>query len=208
MWGWGTDAVLALVGLLASQTLYFTTPSVDAARPGACQPDSEWRVPCIDLQWARIYSQPRWATWMLVGQHPASAPGNTDSFTVEVGDDPTGFRVTFVDSSGNESCPSNIVQVNGGAGVETMPPHLWLGLPYPNPAKGLVAVPFCLPEAGAASLEVFDLHGARRAVLRAYGGVTASQVALWRANGEPPGIYLVRLTAGRWHAIRRVVVIR
>ena len=95
--------------------------------------------------------------------------------------------------------------VNGGAvaGEPGAAPEaaVGLGLPAPNPARGVVRIPVVLGDARGATLDVFDALGRRVATLRPEAGV-----AEWDASGAAPGVYVVRLRTARGEASRRVVV--
>ena len=98
--------------------------------------------------------------------------------------------------------------MNGALGVDSQPGGPWLGAPHPNPTSGLVAVPFCLPEAGTASLEVFDLQG--RCVATLARGVTTAGISIrvWDARHVASGLHFVRLRVAGWEAARRVVLLK
>jgi hypothetical protein len=95
--------------------------------------------------------------------------------------------------------------VNGGAvaGEPGAAPRagIALGVPSPNPARGVVRIPVTLGDARDATLDVFDALGRRVASLRPEAGV-----AEWDASLAAPGVYVVRLRTGRGEVSRRVVV--
>ena len=78
----------------------------------------------------------------------------------------------------------------------------------PNPAKDAMQIRFALPVDGPVSIELFDVTGRRVAVLgegfRASGPHTIS----WRRGRLPDGVYLVRLQAGDFTTIRKLVLRR
>ena len=80
---------------------------------------------------------------------------------------------------------------------------------YPNPATGgTLSVQFTLPDARAATLELFDLAG-RRILARDVGllGAGAHSVTLGAGRRLAPGVYLVRLAQGGRSATVRVAII-
>ena len=92
---------------------------------------------------------------------------------------------------------------------------LELAAPWPNPARGDVALDLRLPSAAAVRLEAFDLAGRRVATI-ASGTRPAGE---WRVRWTPeragadgrrlaPGVYLVRVRIGSLAATRRIVLIR
>ena len=146
-------------------------------------------VPCHDLALARLYGQPQWGLDALIAEHRAGAPGIRDSFEVVLDARPWSLWAVAVDSAGNESCRGEPLQVNGALAVDPAPAGLWLGAPRPNPASGLVAVPFCMPEAGTASLEIFDVHGPARGHACVRGPCRRrAHRALGRARGRAWGL--------------------
>jgi subtilisin family serine protease len=98
------------------------------------------------------------------------------------------------------------VRAAGGA----MPTTYWLGQTAPNPARGRAAIKFGLAEgfAGRAVVDVYDLSGRRVATAvdgEFNAGVYEAQID---AAALAPGVYVYRLTAGPFHAAKRMVVAR
>ena len=95
--------------------------------------------------------------------------------------------------------------------VTTRPP-LFLGQPWPNPARNDVAFQLNAPDGAQTTLEVYDVRG--RLVMGWSGdGPTDGRTIHWNlrdAHGEPvaSGVYLVRLRAGGNEVVRRFVRIR
>jgi uncharacterized delta-60 repeat protein len=78
----------------------------------------------------------------------------------------------------------------------------------PNPLRGAGVAEIVLPEAAPVSLEIFDLHGARRATLwdRPRQSVGSHRVPL-DVSGLAEGVYFLALsTAGRRESVRIVVL--
>ncbi|BBM69972.1 T9SS type A sorting domain-containing protein [Rhodothermus marinus] len=76
---------------------------------------------------------------------------------------------------------------------------------FPNPARNRVQVRFFLSEPAAVRVQLFDVLG--REVRRADYGVRGAgeQVVVLDTGGLARGVYVVRLSAGRLQATRRVV---
>ncbi len=192
-----------MIAILVATVFGFTTPAFNAA-PDSCGPGI---VPLSDLALVRLYARAPAGGDTLLAAHCAAAPGVRDSFDVVLDGRPWSLWAVAVDSAGNESCRGAPLQVNGALGVDFQSAELWLGAPRPNPTSGLVVVPFCLPEAGTASLEVFDVQGRRVATLARGPMSVGVHARLWDARRVPPGIYLIRLCARGWQAVRRILVI-
>nr|WP_317048819.1 FlgD immunoglobulin-like domain containing protein [Flavilitoribacter nigricans] len=82
---------------------------------------------------------------------------------------------------------------------------------YPNPFRTQLTIGFTLPEAGAATLAVFDLEG--RQVQRLVSGELAAGEHEVRWNGRngnnrqmPAGLYLIRLVSGDAVSVQRVML--
>ena len=79
--------------------------------------------------------------------------------------------------------------------------------PRPNPARGVVTVPYALAAAGPVWLEVVDVLGRRvRAVLDGAPRAAGPHAASVDAAGLPAGLYVVRLRAGGAVRTRALVV--
>ena len=90
----------------------------------------------------------------------------------------------------------------------TEPAVLSLEAPYPNPARGRVALTYTLPTAGSARLDVFDALGRRVARLEAGEQSAGTHTLAWDARGVAPGVYVVRLVAEGLVLTRRLVLTR
>ncbi|HLT45913.1 MAG TPA: T9SS type A sorting domain-containing protein, partial [Rubricoccaceae bacterium] len=89
------------------------------------------------------------------------------------------------------------------------PTRSLLGVPFPNPARGTVTVPFTLDAARAVTLRVYDVTGRLVATLAEGQPFAAGAHALrFDADALPAGVYAVRLEAGREAEARRVVLLR
>jgi hypothetical protein len=83
---------------------------------------------------------------------------------------------------------------------------LSLGSVRPNPAAGVSAVEFSLPEAGSVRLSLFDVTGRELAVLVDSHLSSGSHSATLDATRLAPGVYVLRLTGDAGSATQRVVV--
>ena len=100
-------------------------------------------------------------------------------------------------STSTVSVPGN----GGGAG-------LGLAIAGAQPAAQDVRLRFTMPEAGNASIEVFDVAG-RRAAELAQGSLSAGpHETSWSARELGPGVYAVRLTVGQRQEVVRLVRVR
>jgi hypothetical protein len=94
---------------------------------------------------------------------------------------------------------------NGGSNSPTI---YSLEQNYPNPFNPVTTISYQLPVAGTIRLAVYDMLGREVCVLlnerKKPGGYTAT----WDAGGMASGMYLYRLVAGDYHAVRKMLVLR
>lgn len=115
-----------MIALLLAATLTFTAPSFDAARAGACLPDSI-PVPCTDLDHFIVSGQRQGQkTPQFFQTIPGTGrEGQSITFTPTPPDHPDDIWSIFVqsvDHAGNVSCWSNITSINGTVSVTPGPP--------------------------------------------------------------------------------------
>ena len=95
----------------------------------------------------------------------------------------------------------------------TLPTHLVMHAPAPNPFNPQVTMRFELPrETGLAELEIFDVAGRRVRVLAASALAPGAHEFTWNGTDDggrrmPSGVYLVRLRAGQEQAMHRVTLL-
>lgn len=119
------------------------------------------------------------------------------------------YKLTAMDVNGNES-PCALAQVTSLVAVPASESwELTLGPASPNPGSGnRLIIPFTLPAATHARLELVDVSG-RRVALREVGSLGAGRHTVNLAEGRrlPAGVYLVRLVQGTQIRVRRVAVL-
>jgi hypothetical protein len=121
------------------------------------------------------------------------------------------WKVTAADATGRETeCSAGFpIRMEFSAA----PAACVLKQSYPNPFNAATAVEFGIPDPGRVKLEVFDLHG-RRVRTLADGWFREGFVErIWNAcddkgNRVAAGIYVIRMTAGRFHASRKAVLVQ
>ncbi|MEL7363526.1 MAG: T9SS type A sorting domain-containing protein, partial [Bacteroidota bacterium] len=163
-----------------------------------------------DLEGYRLYRDLASAPTALLAALSADATAYTDA---DVEDGTAYFyRLTAFDDDGNESAFSDEVEVR----VTTVSADEGPALPtayaldglYPNPVSGTATVSYALPEAASVTVEVFDLLGARVAVLTSTEQPAGYHEIGWTPDGLAAGTYLLRLRAGDFAATQRLVVLR
>ncbi|HUV87900.1 MAG TPA: FG-GAP-like repeat-containing protein [bacterium] len=142
-------------------------------------------------------------------------------YDVERVGDVTGDGVSEVcvclQDKGHEAAHVWLFDVKGDTGVEEGPPHAPAPrTPYafaleqarPNPCRGDARIAFTLAEAGAATMELYDISGRKvRTLLERPLAGGEHDVAVGLA-GLAPGVYIYRLRAGVDAAAKRLVVAR
>ena len=83
-----------------------------------------------------------------------------------------------------------------------------LGAPSPNPARGMIRVPYALASSGEAEVSVVDALGREVTVLASGAHAAGSHEAVLDASTLAPGVYVVRLSTPEASAVRRVTVVR
>ena len=96
------------------------------------------------------------------------------------------------------------------AGGDALPVTYWLGQSAPNPARDRATVKFGLAQgfAGGVVVDVYDLSGRRVANVvdgRFDAGVYEAEIG---TAALAPGVYVYRISAGSFHAAKRMVVVR
>ncbi|MEL6445752.1 MAG: T9SS type A sorting domain-containing protein, partial [Bacteroidota bacterium] len=104
-----------------------------------------------------------------------------------------------------EATTTVVVSTEDDAGL---PERVTLTQPYPNPASSAMTVPFGLPAAGKAEIEVFDLLGRRVAQLATGDQAAGWHTLRWDVSRLASGVYVLRLRADGVAETRRVTVVR
>jgi hypothetical protein len=122
------------------------------------------------------------------------------------------YKLTAVDIHGNESTP---VMVTAWQSSVPAPgeARFRLRAPIPNPARGAATITWTQPERGPVSLSMFDVRGARVAVLRdavEEAGEHETPILLQDSQGRPlaNGLYFLRFRWNGGSETRRIAVIR
>ena len=118
---------------------------------------------------------------------------------------PGTLRLAVRDAEGTVVARKDVVVV-----VEA--PALALGAPRPNPSRGVVRIPYALPEAGRARVRVVDVLGRTLAVLAEGEAAAGAHEARVAAGALAAGVYAVVLElegdGGINRAVRRLTVAR
>ena len=91
---------------------------------------------------------------------------------------------------------------------KTSPEEFRLEQNYPNPFNPSTTIGYNLPHAGLVHLEIFDILGRRVAILVDEFQSAGPHDVVWSARDEASGVYLYRLTAPGYTAIKRMILVR
>ncbi len=97
---------------------------------------------------------------------------------------------------------------NGIPETDDIPTEFALTGVYPNPFNSTTTIGYSLPATGAVSLAVYDLSG--REVARLADGVkpAGTYEAVWVADGMSSGVYVVKLVAGNFEEVQKMVLVK
>jgi hypothetical protein len=79
---------------------------------------------------------------------------------------------------------------------------------YPNPFNPVTTIRFSLPRAGNLTVEIFNALGQKIAVLYKGRHAAGEGSVVWNAAGYSSGLYFVRMTAGRYTRVRKMVLMK
>jgi len=121
------------------------------------------------------------------------------------------LTANLLDGTSIEGQDCVVIRPKGGKAEKaeaSVPERFALFQNHPNPFNPATQIRFALPEAVDVQLVVYD--GTGREVARLVDGpMPAGQHQIeWRANRLPSGVYLYRLTAGRYVETRRMALVK
>lgn len=120
-------------------------------------------------------------------------------------DSSTGYAVTdsgFVYKYSNR--PTSVDQ----PGEPSVPAATRLHPNYPNPFNPSTTISYTLGTAGPIDLGVYDVLGRRIATIAQGEKVRGTHLASWNASSFPSGVYFLRLTAGKYTEVKKMLLAR
>jgi hypothetical protein len=128
------------------------------------------------------------------------------------------YKLKAVDAADNKSEFSSTVsiRVENGLGLgkqivqvsDEIPQSFVLLNNYPNPFNPVTTIPFDLPEANFTSLSIYNSLGQKVATLVNRELEAGRYQAEFDAGSLPSGVYFYRLTAGKFTAVKRMLLIK
>ena len=117
-----------------------------------------------------------------------------------------GETVKFADESFDLSIARNIGVSNEAE--DQLPTEFALSQNYPNPFNPTTTINYDVPEAADVQLQVYDITGRKVAELVNTRKSAGSHSVDWNADNFATGIYIYRLTAGDFSAVRKLTLIK
>ena len=111
----------------------------------------------------------------------------------------------------NDEAPPE-VHLNGildvGNDSRLQPVKFILGEAYPNPFNAMTVIPFSLPYRADVYLAIYNLAGRKITDLVSGSVSMGSHAVTFNAENLPTGLYLYRLSAGDFSAVRKMVLVK
>ena len=113
-----------------------------------------------------------------------------------------------------ESAPSNEVVVEVlGSDPNLLPAVTKLGINHPNPFNPSTTINYSVAEPGHVILEIYNLKGAKVAVLREGVLSAGNYTAIWNGkdgNGSPvsSGVYFYKMKAGKYSQTKKMILMK
>jgi hypothetical protein len=145
--------------------------------------------------------------WIEVSYGPG---GDSGSVTMPIPDQipAISIRVTCFDPAGNFGSDTLDISPTSSNDDNSIPTSFFLGQSYPNPFNPAATISYGLPENAYVTIEVFDVTGARIAVLTDQFQPAGLHNVFWNAGSSPSGTYLYRIMAGPHSAVGRATLIK
>ena len=88
------------------------------------------------------------------------------------------------------------------------PEALVLGNSYPNPAKGQITISYQLPQAGRATMEIYNMLGQTVQKFDLGWQPAGNHSLNWNSSQQVQGVYFYRLQAGDFSSTKKLVVVK
>ena len=170
-------------------------------------------------QWINTFTPTCNRNWTSLYGSLTYGPGesaSTSPYVIHVPDTAATGTVFFqggIDVGPESYGLNTFIHVQPSVGVAPNGPRLSLRIPSPNPAIVYTNLGFSLPTASEVALEIYDVRGARIRTLLAGRREAGTQAKGWDLRDDAGhsignGVYLARLTVGKWSQTQRVTVMR
>jgi|GEM_PF-1612898 len=155
-------------------------------------------------------------TKFVTSIHRATLPAGTGiTDTLWYYPDVTGADSGYIVITSNAVSSPDTIKVKGagipvsGIATGSVPCKFGLSQNYPNPFNPTTTIAFALAKEAAVTLNIYDLTGREVAVLADNESLKAGNYTrIWNAAQMPTGVYLCRIQAGDFSAVKKLVLIK
>lgn len=96
----------------------------------------------------------------------------------------------------------------GVKGTMDLPTDFGLGQNYPNPFNPATVIAYDIPSVAVVRIVIYDVLGREVDTLVEETLSAGRYTAVWKAEGRASGVYFVRMTAGNFAAVRRMLLVK
>jgi hypothetical protein len=142
-------------------------------------------------------------------------PGSNFVDTLYYNPDVVGSDSGFIVITSNAVSSPDTVKLKGagipvsGIATESVPYEFALRQNYPNPFNPTTTIAFVLAKEATVNLNIYDLTGREVALLVNNESLKAGNyIRVWNATEMPTGVYLCRIQAGDFSALKKLVLVK
>jgi photosystem II stability/assembly factor-like uncharacterized protein len=103
---------------------------------------------------------------------------------------------------------SNPDSLTSAAEDDIKPKEYFLSQNYPNPFNPSTTIKYSLPQTGRVTLSIYDLLGREVVKLIDEEKPAGEYETKWNASSHPSGVYFMRMQAGEFSEVRKVVLVK
>ncbi len=181
------------VWLKADSDTRVATPFLQSGEERRAEAD----INSVDL--SSTYTQ-----WSMVYTATADDEENSMSFGVDVNAEANDGGMIYIDSL----AVTKMEAVSNEEPVSEIPNKFALSQNYPNPFNPTTTINYDIPEAADVTLKVYDITGREVAQLVNSQKAPGSYTVEWNAENFATGVYLYRIQAGNFTAVRKLTLIK
>lgn len=222
-YGWGRvnafRAVSKANGVPAAPQNLQVSSVLVGTNPKRYSPRLTWIAsPEGDVIRYRIYRRFTFSSWGKIDSVSAPATSYVDYSVLADTLDLAYYKITAVDGWGYESAYSNTVSYQsnwtskpfsgGEPESQPIPTEFALKSNYPNPFNPLTLIDYQIPEDVHVTIKLFDMLGREMATLVDELKQAGTYHISFDASQLATGVYLYRMVAGSYSAVRKLVVVK
>jgi hypothetical protein len=165
-----------------------------------------------------VFGNGNWTAWEEIGNEGGSSSTYIDYSINDAGSGPkkAQYRIRAKDINNNYSNYSSVVEVSYGTSQQKIVPILSpdvirsyaLNQNFPNPFNPTTSISYSLEKPGYVSLIVYNLLGQEVAELVNESQEKGYHAVNFNASNLPSGIYIYKLNAGEFTAIKKMQLIK